>query len=58
MNAASLAVVPSDRLGQRMVGRNRDEARAEERIGTRSEYLDQLVAGRRLDRLEADQHAF
>ena len=58
MNAATLASCASDRLGQRVVGRDGEEGGAEERIGARGEDLDQLVGGRRLDWLEADQHAF
>ena len=52
--------VLGDGLGQRMIGRDRQEARAEQRVGARGEHLDQLVALRRRARpiCEADQQAF
>ena len=40
-------VLGGERARQRMVGRERDEARAEQRVGAGGEDLDRLEAGRR-----------
>ena len=52
-------ILLGDGLGQRMIRRDGDEARAEQRIWPRGEHLDQVVAlGRRArHHLEADEQA-
>ena len=47
MNAAASGLAAAERLRDRMIGRDRDEARAEDRVGPRGEDLDRRRRRRR-----------